>query len=77
MTTKVPAKITKKATSKATKKASPRGKTVRVLTTQERIADMREFGQEHGRSKAAALSFLQRAGIVTPTGKLAKPFRVA
>lgn len=72
-----PAKAAKKAAPKPTKKSSQLGKTVRVLTTQERIADMRAFGQEQGSSKAAALSFLQRAGIVTPTGKLTKPFRTA
>lgn len=77
MPVNAPAKAAKKAAPKATKKTSQRGKTVRVLTTQERIADMRAFGQEQVSSKAAALSFLQRAGIVTPTGKLTKTFRTA
>lgn len=75
MLNKAPAKATKKGALKAAKKSLPLGKTVRVMTTQERIADMRAFGQEQGSSKAAALSFLQRAGIVTLTGKLTKPFR--
>ena len=77
MSAKVLAKAPKKAASKATKKTSQLGRSVRVMTTQERIADMRAFGQEQGSSKAAALSFLQRAGIVTQTGKLTKPFRPA
>ncbi|SAI52056.1 Uncharacterised protein [Bordetella ansorpii] len=77
MPAKAPAKFAKKTASKATQQSSQRGRMVRILTTQERVADMRAFGQEQGSSKAAALSFLQRAGIVTPTGKLTKPFRAA
>lgn len=77
MSTRMLAKATRKAVPNAPKKTSQPGRTVRILTTQERIADMRAFGQEQGSSKAAALSFLQRAGIVTPTGKLTKPFRTA
>jgi hypothetical protein len=71
------AKAAKKPASTVTKKASQPGKVVRVMTTQERVADMRAFGREQSSSKASALSFLQRAGIITPTGKLAKPFRAA
>ena len=71
------AKAAKKSAPKAPKEASQLGKTVRVMTTRERVQDMRAFGQEQGSSKASALSFLQDAGIITPTGKLAKPFRAA
>lgn len=71
------AKAAKKSAPKVTKKPSQLGRTVRIMTTKERVADMRAFGQEQGSSKASALSFLQGAGIITPTGKLAKPFRAA
>ena len=71
------AKSAKMPKSKATTKKPGSGRAVRVMSTNERVADMRAFGQEQGRSKASALSFLKDAGIITPTGKLAKPFRVA
>lgn len=71
------AKAAKKSTPKAPKEAAQLGRTIRVMTTRERVQDMRAFGQEQGSSKASALSFLQDAGIITPTGKLAKPFRAA
>lgn len=70
-------KATKKSVPKVTKTALQPGKTVRVMTARERVEDMRAFGLEQGSSKASALSFLQDAGIITPTGKLAKPFRAA
>lgn len=70
-------KAAKKSVSAATKQSSQVGNVVRILTTQERVDDMRAFGQEQGRSKASALSFLERAGIVTSTGELAEPFRPA
>jgi hypothetical protein len=68
-------KAAKKPASKATKQSSQLGRTVRVMTAKERVADMRAFGREQGSSQASALSFLQSAGIITPAGKLAKPFR--
>lgn len=71
------AKTAKKSTPKVAKKAPQLGRTVRIMTTQERVEDMRAFGREQGSSQASALSFLQDAGIITPTGKLAKPFRAA
>jgi hypothetical protein len=61
--------------AKVTTKASNSGRAVRVMSTNQRVADMRAFGLEQARSKATALSFLKGAGIITPTGKLAKPFR--
>lgn len=70
-------KAAKKTATKARQKPTPAGKTVRIMTTKERVEDMRAFGLEQGRSKASALSFLKGAGIITPTGKLAKPFRSA
>ncbi|MBV6303248.1 hypothetical protein KVP10_00030 [Candidimonas humi] len=77
MPAKAIVKTSKTAVPKAAKKTPQQRTAVRILTIQERIDDMRAFGREQSSSKAAALSFLQRAGIVTPTGKLAKPFRAA
>ena len=71
------AKTSKKSPSKATKQASQAGKLVRVMTPEERIADIRAYGEEQARSKASALDFLHRAGIITKSGKLAKPFSAA
>jgi hypothetical protein len=58
-----------------TPKAPSRGTFVRVMTSAERIADMQEHGQKESRTKASALAFLQRAGIVDASGDLAEPFR--
>jgi hypothetical protein len=68
-------KAVKRSATKVVKKTASSGSAARIMTTPERIADMRAFGREHGKTKASALSFLQAAGIITPTGKLAKPFR--
>lgn len=70
-------KAAKSRASRPAKDASKSGSAVRAMTASERVADMRAFGAERGSSRAAALSFLQDAGIITPTGKLAKPFRAA
>ena len=76
MQSKTPDKVAKKVTrrSRVLKKS---GKTLYSLTTKERIEDMRAFGNEQSQSKDLALSFLQKAGIATTGGKLAKPFRAA
>ncbi|MCK2086944.1 hypothetical protein MXC99_01910 [Thauera aromatica] len=61
---------------KAAKTSSPlRGKLVRIMTPEERSADMKEFGKEIRKSKASAVAFLQRAGILDETGELAEPYR--
>ncbi len=52
-----------------------RGTLVRVLTPQERLADMRAHGRQTNKSKESAVAFLQRAGIADATGALAEPFR--
>jgi hypothetical protein len=59
--------------SKAAK--PPRGKSVVVMTPDERIADMQAFGREIRESKKTAQAFLMRAGILDKKGELAKPYR--
>jgi hypothetical protein len=60
----------------ASKPPSPsHGAFVRVLTVQERLADMRAHGRKVGQTKESALAFLRRAGIVDESGALAEPFR--
>ena len=62
--------------SKPSKAAKPpRGKSVVVMTPDERIADMQEFGREIRESKKTAQAFLMRAGILDKKGELAKPYR--
>ena len=53
----------------------PRGKSVVVMTPEERIADMQAFGREIRESKKTAQEFLIRAGILNKKGQLAKPYR--
>ena len=56
--------------------ASPlRGQTVRMMTTDEQLADMEAHGREVRKTKASALAFLQRAGIVNDKGELADPYQ--
>ena len=64
----------KSSTFVATEKRS-RGHVVRVMSAEERSADMKEFGKEIRRDKASAVAFLQRAGILDATGALAEPYR--
>ncbi len=64
----------KLSTVVATEKRS-RGHIVRVMSAEERSADMKEFGKEIRRDKASAVAFLQRAGILDATGSLAEPYR--
>lgn len=54
-----------------------RGHVVRVMSTEERSADMREFGKEIRKDKATAVAFLQRAGILDETGSLAEFYRAS
>lgn len=51
-----------------------RGKMVRILTPQERNADIKAFGSEVTKTKESAIAFLKRAGIVDESGQLAEPF---
>jgi hypothetical protein len=68
--------IAKRSSSAAARVASPlRGYTVRVMTAQERVADIKDFGREIRKSKESAVAFLQSAGILDQTGELAEPFR--
>lgn len=56
--------------------ASPvRGYTVRVMTVEERVADIKDFGREVRKSKESAVAFLQSAGILDITGELSEPYR--
>ena len=74
MTTTAPTKA--KARCAADAAASPlRGRMVRVMTTDELIADMKAHGREIRKTKESAIAFLQRAGIVDAKGELAEPYR--
>ena len=55
--------------------SASRGRFVRVMTAEERSADMKEFGKEIRKSKASAIEFLQSAGILDAKGELAEPYR--
>lgn len=57
------------------KKAVVVGKTLRILTPEERKADIKAFGKEIRKSKDSAREFLQRAGILDAKGGLAAPYR--
>ena len=62
--------------TKRSKVATPRrGKSVVIMTPDERIADMQAFGREIRESKKTAQEFLIRAGILNKKGELAKPYR--
>lgn len=52
-----------------------RGLVVRMMSAEERSADMKEFGTEIRKDKASAVAFLQRAGILDASGSLAEPYR--
>ncbi len=61
---------------KAAKTRSPlRGTLVRIMTPEERIADIEEFGKEIRKSKASALAFMKKAGFIDDDGNLAEPYR--
>jgi hypothetical protein len=51
------------------------GRLVRIMTAEERSADIKKFGKEIRKSKAAAIEFLQSAGILDDKGELAEPYR--
>lgn len=62
--------------NKPNKVATPaHGKSVVIMTPDERIADMQAFGREIRASKKTAQEFLIRAGILNKKGELAKPYR--
>lgn len=63
------------ATAKTRLKTAPVVAKPTIRTQEELIADMRAHGREVGKTKQSAIAFLQRAGIVTASGKLAKPYR--
>lgn len=78
MTTTAPTKAPTKAKARCAVagNASPlRGRMVRVMTTDELIADMKAHGREIRKTKESAIAFLQRAGIVDAKGDLAEPYR--
>lgn len=61
---------------RATPVASQRfGRVVRVMTPQERTADMRAFGREVRTSQATARAFLVSAGILEEDGELVEQLR--
>lgn len=51
------------------------GGTQRLLTPDQRRADIKAFGREIRRSKESATDFLRRAGILDESGQLAEPYR--
>lgn len=59
-------KIAPAATAKAALCVPPTGEALHK--------SMKAFGKKIAKDPAAARAFLQRAGIVTPTGKLAKAY---
>jgi hypothetical protein len=63
--------------AKKPSKAAPveRGRWVRIMTADERSADIKEFGKEIRKSKESAIAFLQSAGILDDKGELAEPYR--
>ena len=76
MSNKASAKVRKAAAPKVAKAPGRvRGKTIRVMTLNERLEDMRAYGQEVRKTQKSALDFLKRAGIVDASGRLAEPFR--
>ena len=64
----------KSSTVAATVKPS-RGLVVRVMSAEERSADMKEFGTEIRKDKASAVAFLQRAGSLDASGSRVDPYR--
>lgn len=45
------------------------------MTAEERSADIKAFGREIRQSKATAVAFLQKAGILDKDGEPAQPYR--
>jgi hypothetical protein len=64
----------KNPVAKATKKPLAI-KSERVLSSAEVTADIQTFGSELRADRQKSISFLQRAGIITGTGKLTKAYR--
>lgn len=68
--------VIEKHPKKAAKTSSPlRGKMVRIMTPEERIADIKDFGKEIRKSKASAIEFMKKAGFLDDEGNLAEPYR--
>lgn len=65
----------KNTTKTAARKQPLRGTVIRVMTPEERVADMQAFGRKIRKSKASAVDFLRRAGFIDETGQLTKPYR--
>jgi len=57
------------------RKSPLRGKAVKVLSAEELHQNMKSFGKTLADNPKAATTFLQDAGILTPSGKLAKAYR--
>lgn len=68
-------RVIKNTTKTAARKTPLRGTVIRVMTPEERVADMQAFGRKIRKSKASAVAFLQRAGFIDETGQLTEPYR--
>ncbi|SBT06755.1 hypothetical protein ACCAA_350126 [Candidatus Accumulibacter aalborgensis] len=55
--------------------ATVAGRMVRVLTPDQRRADIKAFGREIRDSKQSAADFLRRAGLIDECGQLTEPYR--
>lgn len=51
------------------------GRTERLLTPDQRSADIKAFGREIRDSKQSAADFLRRAGLIDESGQLTEPYR--
>ena len=51
------------------------GKVVRILTPDQRRADIKAFGREIRGSKQSAAEFLRQAGLIDESGQLTEPCR--
>lgn len=71
----MPIVATKQTKTKAVEGSALRGRMVRVMTQEERIADIKDFGKEIRKSKATALAFLKEVGILDETGEIAEHYR--
>lgn len=71
----MPVIATKQTKTKPAKSAALRGRMVRIMTSEERIADIKDFGKEIRKSKATALAFLKDAGFIDESGEIAEPYR--
>ncbi len=51
------------------------GSIVTIMTPEQQIADLKQYGKEIRKSKASAIDFLKRAGFIDDKGNLAEPYR--